>query len=32
MQSNNSFDTDVQVRPCALRTRFQCAGQVGISE
>jgi predicted RNA binding protein YcfA (HicA-like mRNA interferase family) len=23
-----TFDTDAQVRPCALRTRFVCAGQV----
>ena len=28
MQANKSFDTDAQVLPCALRTRFVCAGQV----
>ena len=28
MQPNKFFDTDAQVRPCALRTRFLCAGQV----
>jgi hypothetical protein len=28
MRHNRSFDTDAQVRPCALRTRFPCAGQV----
>jgi hypothetical protein len=27
-RSNFSFDTDAQVRPCALRTRLVCAGQV----
>lgn len=26
--SNKSFDTGAQVRPCPLRTRFVCAGQV----
>jgi hypothetical protein len=25
---NRSFDTDAQVRLCALRTRLMCAGQV----
>ena len=25
---NKSFDTDAQVRPCALRTRVVCASQV----
>jgi plasmid stabilization system protein ParE len=28
VRPNKSFDTDAQVRPCALRTRFVCAGQV----
>jgi hypothetical protein len=28
MRPNRSFDTDAQVRPCALRTRIVCAGQV----
>jgi hypothetical protein len=26
MQPNRLFDTDAQVRPCALRTRLVCAG------
>lgn len=28
MRHNRSFDADAQVRPCALRTRLVCAGQV----
>jgi hypothetical protein len=28
VRHNKSFDTDAQVCPCALRTRFVCAGQV----
>jgi hypothetical protein len=28
LRPNRSFDTDAQVPPCALRTRFMCAGQV----
>lgn len=28
MSSNRSLDTDTQVRLCALRTRFVCAGQL----
>ena len=27
-RSNKSFDADAQVRPCALRMRLVCAGQV----
>jgi hypothetical protein len=27
-RSNKSFDPDAQVRPCALRTLFVCAGQL----
>ena len=28
MRPNESFDTDAQVRPFALRTPLMCAGQV----
>jgi hypothetical protein len=27
MQANRSFDTDAQMRPCAARTLYLCAGQ-----
>jgi hypothetical protein len=29
---NRLVNTDARVRPCALRTRSLCAGQLGISE
>ena len=29
LQSNSFFDTDAQLRSCALRTSLLCAGQVG---
>ncbi len=28
LRSNKSFDTDAEVLPCALITRFVCVGQV----
>jgi hypothetical protein len=27
MRPNRLFDADAHVHPCALRTRFMCAGQ-----